>query len=505
LNERGKDSGIVYCLSRKTADTLAAHLQSDGIAAGSYHAGMASQDRAAQQERFLRDEVRVMCATIAFGMGINKPNVRFVLHYDLPKNVEGYYQETGRAGRDGLPSECLLLFDAADAVKLKRFIDQKPDAEERKIAREQLDRMVHYAESAGCRRGELLGYFGEPLPPGTCGGCDNCLSPRASFDGTVAAQKFLSCIYRIRERSGFGVGLHHVVAVLTGAVSEKLRKWGHERLSTYGIGREHNRDEWAAIGRELMRHGFVSQDPARFNVLDLTEEGRALLRERRRVTLTKAETPLREARTSRAGEIDCDEALFERLRALRKHLADARDVPAYIVFSDVALRQMARSYPTQEAAFMRIAGVGQAKLAELGPAFMAEIAAFLKEHPRREFSETKAAAARPDLGDSARETLRRFRAGQSPEHIAEERGFVLGTVYAHLAQAIEAGEPVEIGTLILPEDERAIREAFDALGGANLSGVRERLDGYDFGLLRIYRAARLQRGDGLIDAVVEAD
>ncbi|MGH8590935.1 MAG: RecQ family ATP-dependent DNA helicase, partial [Gammaproteobacteria bacterium] len=223
LNERGKDSGIVYCLSRKTADTLAAHLQSDAIAAASYHAGMASEDRSAQQERFLRDEVRVMCATIAFGMGINKPNVRFVLHYDLPKNLEGYYQETGRAGRDGLPSECLLLFDAADAIKLKRFIDQKPDAEERKIAREQLDRMVHYAESADCRRGELLRYFGEELPAGTCGACDNCLSPRASFDGTVAAQKFLSCIYRIRERSGFGVGLHHVVAVLTGAVSEKLR------------------------------------------------------------------------------------------------------------------------------------------------------------------------------------------------------------------------------------------------------------------------------------------
>ncbi|MGH8564056.1 MAG: DNA helicase RecQ [Gammaproteobacteria bacterium] len=504
LNERGKDSGIVYCLSRKTADTLAAHLQSDGIAAASYHAGMVSEDRSAQQERFLRDEVRVMCATIAFGMGINKPNVRFVLHYDLPKNVEGYYQETGRAGRDGLPSECLLLFDAADAIKLKHFIDQKPVAE-RKIAREQLDRMVHYAESGDCRRGELLRYFGEELPAGPCGGCDNCLSPRASFDGTLAAQKFLSCIYRIRERSGFGVGLHHVVAVLTGAVSEKVRKWGHERLSTYGIGHEHNRDEWAAIGRELMRQGFVSQDPTRFNVLDLTEEGRALLRERRRVTLTKAETPLREARTSRAGEIACDEPLFERLRTLRKHLADARDVPAYIVFSDVALRQMARSYPTRETEFMRIAGVGQAKLAEFGPAFMTEIAAFLKEHPRREFCEIQTPAAHPDLGDSARETLRRFRAGQSPEHIAEERGFVLGTVYAHLAQAIEAGERVEIGTLIRPEDEHAIREAFDVLGGANLSGVRERLDGYDFGLLRIYRAARLQRGDGLIDPMVEAD
>ena len=215
---------------------------------------------------------------------------------------------------------------------------------------------------------------------------------------------------------------------------------------------------------------------------------------------------MREARTSRAGEIDCDEALFERLRALRKRLADERGVPAYIVFSDVALRQMARNYPTERNrvhAHQRASA--RPSCADFGPAFMAEIAAFLKEHPRREFSETKAPAAHPDLGDSARETLRRFRAGQSPEHIAEERGFALGTVYTHLAQAIETGEPVEIGTLIPPEDERAIREAFDALGGANLNGVRERLDGYDFGLLRIYRAARLQRGDGLIDAVVEAD
>ncbi len=493
LNERRQDSGIVYCLSRKTAETLAAHLRSDGIAAASYHAGMAAEDRATQQERFLRDEARVMCATIAFGMGINKPNVRFVVHYNLPKNIEGYYQETGRAGRDGLPGECLLLFDAADAVKLKRFIDQKPDAGERKIAHEQLDRIVHYAESAGCRRAELLRYFGEEPPAGSCAGCDNCLSPRAHFDGTLAAQKFLSCIYRIREHSGFGVGIQHVAAVLTGATSEKLRKWGHEKLSTFGIGGEHSRDEWAAIGRELIRRGFASQDPARFNILALTEEGRAVLRERRRVTLTRTETPVREER--RAGAIDCDEALFERLRALRKRLADARDVPAYIVFSDVALRQMAQSYPTRESEFVRIAGVGQVKLAEFGPAFMAEIAAFLKENPRREFSETP--AVRPDLGDSARETLRLFRTGQSPEHIAEARGLVLGTIYAHLTQAVESGESVEIGRLLGPEDERAIREAFDAIGLANIIGVRELLENrYDFGLLRLYRGAFLKRGAG---------
>ncbi len=497
LNEHARDSGIVYCLSRKTAETLAAHLRSDGIAAACYHAGMGSEDRALQQERFLRDEARVMCATIAFGMGINKPNVRFVLHHDLPKNLEGYYQETGRAGRDGLPGECVLLYDAADAAKLRRFIDEKPDAGERNIARGQLERMIDYAESAACRRAEILRYFGEEPPGGACGGCDNCLSPRAQFDGTVAAQKFLSCIYRIREHSGFGVGLQHVIAVLTGGDSEKLRKWGHEKLSTFGIGREHSRDEWAAIGRELIRQGYAVQDPARFNVLDLTGEGRTLLRERRRVMLTRIETPAREER--RIGAIDCDEALFERLRALRKRLADARDVPAYIVFSDVALRQMAQSYPIEEREFVRIGGVGQTKLAELGPAFMAEIAAFLKEHPRREFSEAVAVRADlgPDLGDSARETLRLFRACRSPEQIAEARGLVLGTIYGHLAQAIESGEAVEIGRLLGPEDERAIKAAFDSIGLANLTGVRERLDNrYDHGLLRLYRAAFLKRGAG---------
>ena len=240
-----------------------------------------------------------------------------------------------------------MLFSPGDAVKQTQFIEEKADPQEQKIARAQLQQIVHYAECAGCRRAELLAYFGEDWNAGpetgapNCGACDNCLSPRATFDGTVAAQKFLSCVYRIREKNDFGVGLNHVIEVLTGADTEKIRKWDHARLSTYGIGKERNRSEWSAIGRELVRLGFLRQTPEKFSVLEITSEGRAALREREKITLTKPVTAP-ETKVRHVGEITCDETLFERLRDLRKRLADERNVPAYIVFSDVALRQMAR-------------------------------------------------------------------------------------------------------------------------------------------------------------------
>ena len=493
VRSRRNESGIVYCQSRKSAESVAERLREDGVKAAPYHAGMQANDRGLNQEQFLRDEVKVICATIAFGMGINKPNVRFVIHYDLPKNVEGYYQETGRAGRDGLPSECLLLFSAGDVVKLNMFLDEKPEAE-KQIAREQLQRMVHYAESAECRRASLLEYFGEIFPHENCGACDNCLYPRETYDGTVAAQKFLSCIYRIRERGGFAVGLNHVVEVLTGADTEKIRSWGHNQISTYGIGKEHGRPEWGAIGRELVRLGLVKQDAARFNVLESTPEGRAWLKERKPIMLTKP-MQVAPAKVSHAGEITCDETLFEKLRSLRKRLADERGVPPYIVFSDVALRQMARIYPVSESEFVRISGVGERKLAEFGQTFMGEVARYLETYPRQIFAEESftapTPASKPRLNDTARETLKMFRTGQSVEDIASRRALATSTIYGHLATAIEAGENLDLAQFFSVAELELISAAFAKCGFGNLNGVHQMLGAkHDFGALRVYRAAQ---------------
>ena len=392
---RPDESGIVYCQSRNSTEIVASRLKADGIIAEPYHAGLDAKTRARNQELFLRDEVRVICATIAFGMGINKPNVRFIVHYDLPKNIEGYYQETGRAGRDGLPSECLLLFSSGDAVKYSKFIDEISNENERKIARQQLRHMVELAESAECRRAALLRYFGEHFSESNCRACDNCLTPRETYDGTIEAQKFISCVYRLREKSGFDFGVNQVAEVLTGAQTEKVLKWDHQLVSTYGIGKEHNRAEWILIGRELVRLGYIRQLPEKFNVLQVTDEGRRALKQREPIVMAKPIKPPKpekvpaekkyRARDYGVGGIDCDEKLFDRLRRLRKKIADERGLPAYIIFSDVSLRQMARYYPATEADFAHINGVGERKLADFGKVFMDSISGYLSSNPRKNF------------------------------------------------------------------------------------------------------------------------
>src|SRR5712691_9691434 len=383
VRSRPDENGIVYCASRKTADSLAAKLNGDGVKAKPYHAGLEAKERTRHQEQFLRDDARVITATIAFGMGINKSNVRFVVHHDLPKNIESYYQETGRAGRDGLPSDCVLLFSASDVVKQRHFIEEKSEREQR-VAQEQLRDMMHYAETRDCRRATLLKYFGEEFPA-PCNGCDNCLEPRETFDGTVHAQKFLSCVYRIHQKHGFGFGLNHVVDVLAGAETEAIRQRGHDTLSTYGIGADVKRTAWLAIGRELLRLGLVAAAPGKFATLQLTEAGRTALRERKPLALTKpfdVETNKR-SKKHRAGEIKCDEGLFEQLRVLRRQIADERDVPAYVILSDVSLREMARVYPTTSAEFGRIPGVGQQKLRDFAEPFTSAIRGYLTSNPRQ--------------------------------------------------------------------------------------------------------------------------
>ena len=497
LRAHPRDSGIIYCQARKTTESLAEKLRADGIKAAPYHAEVPKDERSANQEGFLRDEIRVICATIAFGMGINKPNVRFVIHYDLPKNIEGYYQETGRAGRDGLPSECVLLFSPGDVQKYLGFISEKPPSEQ-VIAREQLSQMVHYAECSGCRRVELLAYFGEESAEENCGACDNCLTPRATFDGTVAAQKFMSCVFRIRQAGSFGVGLNHIIEVLTGAQSERVLKWGHQHLTTYNIGHEHTRSEWAAIGRELIRLGYLRQTTDKFPVVELTDAGRAVLTARTKVTLTKP-VAAPEKQVSHVGEITCDELLFEKLRRLRKELADARAVPSYIIFSDVALRQMARLYPQTEADFSRISGVGASKLREFGTQFLEEIAAHLRANPKQIFADTSftqkpAAPQRSKLTETVVATLHYWRGGRTVEEIARLRDVKPTTIYGHLADAVESGEKFDLNTVMTADQQTRAAKAFYQCGWGNITGVKESLPDIDYGPLRLFRAVKNREG-----------
>ncbi len=385
VRERSNESGIVYVASRRQADALGEKLRAAGIAALPYHAGLEPRERSYNQERFRRDDARVVCATIAFGMGIDKPNVRYVVHYDLPKNLEGYYQETGRAGRDGLPADCLLFYSAADVAKQMAFIDEK-DEGERAHALAGLRLMQQYAETAECRRRLLLGHFGETLERAPCGGCDNCRTPRMRYDGTLSAQKFLSNVVRVRQAGGFSVGLHHLVDVLVGKATQNVRDWNHDALTTFGIGKEVARERWLAIGRELVRLGLLRQTPGLRSTLELTDSGRRTLLERTTVLMTSApEVPSPAKRSSSTLHVesadseadgDVDDALFEELRVVRRRVADARDVPAFMIFPDTALRAMARDVPANEGELRRIPGVGDKKLADFGETFLAAITAY---------------------------------------------------------------------------------------------------------------------------------
>jgi ATP-dependent DNA helicase RecQ len=376
--ERSLESGIVYVSSRAAAEDLAEKIARSGISAVPYHAGLTPQTRARNQERFVRDEVQVVCATIAFGMGIDKPNVRYVVHYDVPKNLEGYYQETGRAGRDGLPSDCVLFYNGGDAAKQRHFIRQIPDDAERARADRLLAQMLDYASTSTCRRAHVLRYFGEDAPA-QCGNCDNCLNPVERLDGTLASQKFLSCLYRIRGHRGFATGAQHVIDVLLGTASEKVKNWGHESLSTFGVGTELSRDEWMSLLSELLRLGYVEQESTHKTVL-LTGDGMAALREKREVSFAPPRfvggKGKKKTRKGAAAAEPFEEDLFEHLRRLRKGLADAQGVPPYVVFSDAALKEMARIKPTTSAAFRGVSGVGDVKLERYGEAFVEAIVAF---------------------------------------------------------------------------------------------------------------------------------
>jgi ATP-dependent DNA helicase RecQ len=375
LDSQVHNAGIVYALSRKRVEELAGRLAAAGWRAAAYHAGMGDADRERVQEAFLRDDLQIVVATVAFGMGIDKSNVRFVVHYDLPKNIESYYQETGRAGRDGLPAEALLLFGYGDIAISRGLIEKGGNPEQKRIELHKLQAMVGFAEAQNCRRRVLLGYFGERLGD-DCGNCDVCLNPPERYDATVDAQKALSCVFRVGQR--FGVG--HVVDVLRGVRSERVCALGHDRLSTFGIGAERGAEAWSGLIRQLIHHGYLMQDVARYSVLTLTAAARPLLRGEERLELARPRLRVKvqpKKGKARVGDFDYDETLFERLRAVRKRLADAEGVPPFVIFADAALAEMAALLPTDEAGLLAVNGVGRHKLRRFGGEFLDEIMSFV--------------------------------------------------------------------------------------------------------------------------------
>jgi ATP-dependent DNA helicase RecQ len=381
LARRDGNSGIVYCLSRKRVDEVAERLQADGIRALPYHAGLDANTRRDNQEAFIRDDAQVIVATIAFGMGINKPDVRWVVHYDLPKSLEGYYQESGRAGRDGESARCILYFGAGDIRTAEFIIEQKIDpvsfeplVDEQRIARQQLRQVLNYAESGECRRKVQLRHFGETFS-GKCDACDNCLEPRTTIDRTIEAKQFLSCIARLAQRHE-RYGMAYVIEILRGAENQRIISRDHSSLSVYGIGKNLGLQEWRDLARALLHQGLMTQSQDGYAVLSLNESSWKVLRGEQAVSVGESVKPARvrkAAKAARPAVGNADENLFEALRVLRKRLADEAGMPPYIVFNDASLREMAQRQPKSLPEFATIPGVGQAKLARYGDTFVALI------------------------------------------------------------------------------------------------------------------------------------
>jgi len=501
LNKFPNESGIIYCATRRQVDNLSAELQSKGFSVGPYHAGLSETDRNRNQEQFARDGIRIVVATIAFGMGINKSNIRFVLHYDLPKNLENYYQEIGRAGRDGMRAECLLLFSYADIQKIRSFITKREELEKR-AANLRLNAMVQFAESDVCRRIPLLNYFGEQFPDETCDLCDNCLAgEREWIDVTIPAQKFLSCV----KRTGECFGATHIIDVLRGSRAEKVLRHRHHELSTHGIGREYSTKQWQQLARQLLHKGHMAQD-SDFGGLSLTAKAWEVLSGKQAVLGRLDESNEPESLPEKAAgdeSFHYDQQLFEMLRQKRKELADAAGVPPYVIFSDRSLAEMAAYLPQSNESMLAIHGVGRAKLEKYGPIFSTIIEDYCREHP--EENGTPCPERRRPRSPGPNQKRRHiiigeaYNSGESVASLAGKFNVKQGTVLDNLLEYFREGHPLRpegLPVLINVSDQQRTRamNTFKELGADFLRPVFAALNGEigyeDLKILRLYHVSR---------------
>ncbi len=481
LIQQADGSGIVYCLSRRKVEDTAFKLQRDGIAALPYHAGMSDEERTTNHTRFIRDDAPVIVATIAFGMGINKPDVRFVIHYDLPRNLEGYYQESGRAGRDGEPARCTLFFSYADLGKIEYIIGQKPDPHEQRIARQQLRRVVDYAEGTDCRRTIQLGYFGESFP-GNCDRCDNCRHPKPLEDWTIEAMKFLSCVARCREK----FGTNHIIDVLRGSKSEKVIRRRHHELSTYGIGKDKSVEEWKILARSLLHQGLVDETTDGFPVLKLNALSWEVMRRQRSVMVAVPVHPV-DAIVNENASAEA-EILFDKLKVLRKQIADQQSVPPYMVFADSTLRLMSQKQPQTQADFAKLSGVGDYKLERYGKPFVKLIRDYCQPASSRSKSSNKSRSQTPS--DTQLETLDLYNQGLGIDAIAMQRNLKPSTIAGHLATLIEMNQSVDIDRLVAKPTQVEIAQAIRTINSESVKAIYEQLNQrYDYGEIKLVRAA----------------
>ena len=495
LKGRRDQSGIIYCATRNRVDSLSESLAAQGFSVLPYHAGLAEEVRKRNQERFVKDDVQVIVATIAFGMGINKSNVRFVIHHDMPRNIESYYQEIGRAGRDGLDAECLLLFSYGDIYKVKHFIAQKSEPEQR-VANLQLNAMLAMVESGACRRIPLLGYFGE-RHPGDCGRCDNCAEEKPPpADVTVPAQKFLSCVRRTGER----FGMNHIIDVLRGSKAQRVLNLRHDRLSTYGIGADLSKNQWQALGWQFLHQGFMAQDMA-YGGLQLTPKAWAVFKGDEKVfgrLPVKAPEKKAGGETRSAG-VAYDRALFELLREKRLEIARELDVPPFVIFADRTLAEMAAAYPRTPESLLGIHGVGRMKCEKYGASFTAVIEAYCL---RSGIAEKRPAEAVPPVKKSTAAGPRRYEevgglysSGRSVGDLMDQYRVKRATILGHLVRYHADGHPLRPDGLLEAsglDNERVQRvlALFDTHGTDYLKPVFETLDGAvsyeELRLLRLY-------------------